>query len=312
MWLAVAYATRSLLPAASTLPVPSSFVTYHAASVLWYAARANRVYMSSAKRVAWTTKTQSQSVLSQDMSVSELCVYAASGVLQFPLYCPSAAMFPFAACCLLGMESTINSNVMLMVQMLALCVALVFDSALLLPLYTTTVALLGFGMMAPRATPIAFLALSLSHAIFAVVGGIVWSQGFGVAVRRSSLHNADVLTACFAAVLCAEARLRAATTVVNVKRRVMWACRAASVGSVCTCVFRVVAERETNTPHVSSTAIALLVLCSVWNWGAHVEWRNAAVFPPRPVAQKLTGLAVSFVLVTVASSFLSLRTLSTK
>ena len=305
MWLAAAYATRSVVPAASTLPVPGSFVAFHVTSAAWYAARADRVCVSGAKQVAWSGERRERVVSAEDMSVSELFLYVASAVLQFPVYCPSAAVFPFAMCCLLGMESTINSNVMLMVQTLALCVSLVFDSALVLPLYSTAVALLGFGAMAPRATPIAFVASSIGHVFFSVLGAVVWAQGVGVQTRRSSLQSADVLTACFAAVLCAEGRIRAAASPVDARKRVMRACRVAAVGSVLTCVFRVVAERETNTPHVATTAIAVLVLCSVWNWSAHTAWGNASAFPPRPL-RATTGLAVSFVFATIASSVTSM------
>ena len=305
MWLAAAYAARALLPAASTLPVPSSLVAYHVVSALWYAARADRVAMSFVGRVAWAKSSGDTVVAAKDMSAWELFFYATSSVLQFPVYCPSAAVFPFVVCCLLGMESAINSNVMLMLQTLALCVSVVFDSALVLPLYTTAVALLGFGALGHRATPIAFGAVVLGHAVFATLGAVVWAQGIGTPLHRSSLRNADVLTACFAAVMCAEARLRVATTAVHGKKRVVWACRVASVGGVLTCVFRIVAERETNTPHVATTAIAVLLLCSVWNWSAHVGWSNVAAFPPRP-AQSATGLGVAFVIATTVSSATSL------
>ena len=175
-----------------------------------------------------------------------------------------------------------------------LVVAIVFDGALLLPLLTTAVALIGFGVSAHRADPGCFLFACIAHLVFAVLGAIAYVQ---VPFDHKSLHLArlDVLSACFCAVLCAEARVRAATSACPTRTRVAWATRAAALGCVPALAFRGLAERSTSASHISTAALACLAACSPWFWHMHLVWRRQRVSPPVVVTGDALMLGVVFV-----------------
>lgn len=298
--LPLAYAIQALSPTASTLPTPESLAAFHLASALWYSARWDAVRCSDTKRAIWSGQSVPKSWMRMSVAVHpnwfQVISCAAGSVLQFPLYNPAAAVFPFVLCCLFGMEVSMNSNVMLFFQTMCLCVAVLFDSAQLLPLYTTAVALTTFGTTARKATSHTFLITIMTHALFFVLAAMALVQTYNNRLPLSFLRQSSV---CLSAVVCAEARIRAAAECSDSRMQVMWASRAACVGSLLTFVFRILAERETNTPHVSTTALFVLVLCAPWNWTAHVPWRkHTASLTP-------SGLAITFVFATTAASIAS-------
>ena len=144
--------------------------------------------------------------------------------MQWPISAPAPQPLPFVACCLLGLETSIGSNVMLLSQTLLLVVAVVFDGALLLPLLTTAVTLIGFGVAAGRADPLCFFLSGVAHLVMALLGAVALVQT-PFAHASPLLSRLDMLSAMFCAVLCAEARVRAATSATPTRQRVLWACR---------------------------------------------------------------------------------------
>lgn len=291
--LAAAYAARSLVPLASPLPTSLSVVAFHATSALWYACRTPRT-LPSKRALAWVRSGVVRSVQPGPASAQTILMFAASSALQWPLSAPSAAALPFVACCLLGLETSIGSNVMLLSQTLLLVVAVVFDGALLLPLLTTAVALIGFGAAAERADPMCFFLACITHLVFALLGAVAWLQVPSVH-KSAALARLDLLSACFCAVLCAEARVRAATSATPTRKRVMWVCRAATLGCVPALAFRGLAEKSTSTPHIATAALACVALCSPWFWSVHRAWRAQRVSPPAVVAGEALMLGVVFV-----------------
>jgi hypothetical protein len=183
---------------------------------------------------------------------------------------------------------------MLLSQTLLLVVAVVFDNALLLPLMTTTASLIGFGVTAARADPVCFFLGGVAHVVLALLGSIVLVQT-STARQSTSVARADALSACFCAVMCAEARVRAATTAVCARQRVMRACRAAVVGCVPALAFRALAEKKTlDTPHIATAALACAAACSPWFWSAHRAWRAQRVSPPEIMNGEALMLALVF------------------
>jgi hypothetical protein len=157
------------------------------------------------------------------------------------------------------------SHIMTCLQCVLCTVAVLFDGALALSFASTTVALFGFGSLSSSADTRTFALTILAHLCaatltFAVFGGH---------------HRSDLCSACFVAVLCAEARVRAATSVCRPRREVMWACRAATAGSVFTLTFRALVLPG----HVSTAALGVCAASAPWYWDAHRAWR--AVFPPQ-------------------------------
>lgn len=222
-------------------------------------------------------------------------MFVASAAMQWPLSAPCAAALPFVACCLLGLETSIGSNVMLLSQTLLLVVAVVFDGALLLPLLTTAVALIGFGVSAERADPLCFLLAVVAHAVFALLGAVALVNA-PLAHAPIAQARADLLSACFCAVLCAEARVRAATSAVCARTRVLWACRAATLGCLPALTFRGLAEKKIiGTPHIATASLACVALCSPWFWNVHRAWRNKRVSPPALLTGEALMLGVVFV-----------------
>ena len=250
--------------------------------------------MSAQSALAWVQNGVVHSVQPNTASLQTRATFVASSVLQWPLLPACAAALPFVACCLLGLETSIGSNVVLWSQTLLLVVAVVFDGALLLPLLTTAVALLGFGVTAERADHMCFFFACICHLLFALLGAVAWTQVPSVH-KSLALARVDVLSACFCAVLCAEARIRAATSAMPTRQRVLWACRAAAVGCVPSLVFRGLAEKSTSTSHIATAALACVALCSPWFWNTHRVWRAQRVSPPVAVAGDALMLGVVFV-----------------
>jgi len=292
--LAAAYATRSLLPLASTLPTLASVVAYHATSAAWYAARSPRI-LSMQRSLTWSRNGVARGVRPGAATVQTKTMFVASTALQWPLSAPSAAALPFVACCLLGLETSIGSNVMLLSQTLLLVVAVVFDGALLLPLLTTAASLIAFGVAAGRADASCFFMGGVAHLVLALLGAAALLQT--PFVRASPLlSRADVLSACFCAVLCAEARVRAATSAAPTRRGVLWACRAATLGCIPSLTFRGLAEKKTmDTPHIATAALACVALCSPWFWGVHRAWGTQRVSPPAILTGEALMLGTVFV-----------------
>lgn len=224
-----------------------------------------------------------------------ILMFVASTAMQWPISAPSAAALPFVACCLLGLETSIGSNVMLLSQTLLLVVAVVFDGALLLPLLTTAVTLIGFGVAAGRADPLCFFLGGVAHLVMALLGAAALVQ---TPYPRASplLARVDMLSAMFCAVMCTEARVRAATSATPTRQRVLWACRAATIGCVPALTFRGLAEKKTmDTPHIATAALACVALCSPWFWNVHRAWRNKRVSPPSLVTGEALMLGIVFV-----------------
>lgn len=297
MWLAVAYAVRAFAPVASTLPSAAALVAFHGVSAVWYAARYDQIALAKSRSIKWHPKTTAERLLPQlTGSCAETVMCAASSVLQFPLSCPCAAAFPFVAFCLLGMESAVGGNVMLLLQSLLIAVAVVFDGALLLPLFSTSISLAGFAVLGPRASVLSFRLTAVGHAILATLAAIVFVQQ-----TRQRYDAADALTAAFAAVMCAEARIRAATNAVDTRKIAIWACRVASAGCVVTLPLRAMAENIASAPHVATIALGAVALLSPWNWNAHSAWNARRADPPKLAPSDISGLGVAFVVLMLAS-----------
>lgn len=292
--LAAAYLIRSLVPLASTLPTSVSVVSFHATSALWYAVRAPRVAASGRRSLAWVTDDGVRSVRSGSASTKTLVMFVSSSVLQWPVSAPSAAAFPFVACCTLGLETSIGSNVVLLSQTLCLVVAIVFDGALLLPLLTTTLAFVGFGVAAERADPMCFGMAGVGHLVFALLGMMAWVQIPSVH-RSHGLARLDVLSAVLCAVLCAEARVRASTSAVCTRKQVIVASRMAALGCLPALAFRGLAEKSTSTPHIATVALGCVAACSPWSWNVHRAWRAQRVSPPEMMKGEALMLGVVFV-----------------
>lgn len=292
--LAAAYATRSILPLASPLPTSLSVVAFHATSAVWYAARSPRIF-SLRRSLTWSRNGTAHGARPGAATAQTILMFVASTAMQWPLSAPCAAALPFVACCLLGLETSIGSNVMLLSQTLLLVVAVVFDGALLLPLLTTAVALIGFGVAAGRADPLCFLLAAVAHMVFALLGAVALVNAPS-AHASVSQARVDLLSACFCAVLCAEARVRAATSATPTRQRVLWACRAATLGCVPALTFRGLAEKKIiGTPHIATAALACVALCSPWFWHVHRAWRNKRVSPPALITGEALMLGVVFV-----------------
>ena len=292
--LAAAYLSRSLVPLASTLPTSVSLVSFHATSALWYTVRAPRIAATGQRCLAWISGDQVHSVKSQAASFKMLVMFVSSSVLQWPVSAPSAAAFPFVACCTLGLETSIGSNVVLLSQTLCLVVAIVFDGAILLPLLTTALALVGFGVSAERADPACFAMACAGHLVFALLGMMAWVQIPSVH-KSYGLARLDVLSAMFCAVLCAEARVRAATSAVCTRKQVIVASRAAALGCVPALAFRGLAEKSTSTPHIGTVALGCVAACSPWFWNVHRAWRAQRTSPPEMMKGEALMLGVVFV-----------------
>lgn len=291
--LAAAYATRSLVPLASPLPTSLSVVTFHTTSAVWYAARAPRI-LSVQRSLTWSRNGVAHGVHPAGATAQTVLVFVASTALQWPISSPSAAATPFVACCLLGLETSIGSNVMLLSQTLLLVIAVVFDGALLLPLLTTAVALIGFGVAAARANPLCFFLGGVVHLVMALLGATALVQT-PFAHASPLLARVDMLSAMFCAVLCAEARVRAATSATPARKRALWSCRAATLGCLPALTFRGLAEKSTSTPHIATSAMACVALCSPWFWNVHRAWRNKRVSPPALLTGEALMLGVVFV-----------------
>lgn len=300
--LATAYLARSAVPFASALPSILSVVAYHCTSALWYAARAPRILQSQRvltwspirSPVQWKRSSTTRVVRASAASALTTVAWVASTAFQWPLSCPCASALPFVACCVLGLERSIGSNVMLLFQTLLLVVAVVFDNALLLPFMTTTASLIGFGVTASRADPVCFFLGGVAHVVLALLGSIALVQT-STSRQSMTVARADALSACFCAVMCAEARVRAATTVVCARQRVMWACRAAVVGCVPALAFRGLAEKKMlETPHIATAALACAAACSPWFWNVHRAWRTQHISPPQIMNGEALMLAVVF------------------
>lgn len=291
--LAAAYLARAVVPLASTLPTSASVVAFHATSAVWYASRSPRIFLLR-RSLTWSRNGMAHGVQPVLASTQTLALFAASSALQWPLSAPCAAALPFVACCLLGLETSIGSNVMLLSQTLLLVVAVVFDGAVLLPMLTTAVALIGFGAFAERADPLCFFLAGVAHLVFALLGAVAWLHVPSVH-KSAALARLDVLSACFCAVLCAEARVRAATSAAPTRKKVLWSCRAAALGCIPALAFRGLAETSTSTSHIATTALACVALCSPWFWHVHRAWHNKRVSPPALITGEALMLGVVFV-----------------
>ena len=274
-WLAAAYLASAVVPSSRTLPTPAAFAAFHAASAVWYACRWGRVQGTARKRVGWV---RGGVRAARPRHCGRHLAFVVSSLAQFPLHNPSAALFPFVVAAVLGLPRTVSGHGMMWLQCVLVTVAVLFDGAVAVALGGTALALFGFGSLSACADARAFAATTLAHLCAAIlaVGVFGWQ------------HTPDLCAVCLTAVLCAEARVRAATSVCRPRRRVMWACRAAAAGSVCTLAFRALAMPR----HVSTTALGVCVLCAPWFWDAHDGWRRRAVFPPRPPPLRVWGVTL--------------------
>ena len=313
-WLAGAYAASAVVPAdLGGVPAGAALAHFHLCSAAWYACRWRQVRLSGRKGVQWYSAAADDDddddddddaddavVVPAPLSRAQLALCAGSAVLQYPLFNPAAAAAPFVLSCLLGVPAT--SNVLLLVQGLALCAALLFEGSLLLPLGATVAALAGFGETAARATPRAFAWTTAAHCACgaAAVALHAWKPTPPGAAAPQGARLAQPLSAALGAVLCAEARVRAATRPGDPRAQVVWACRAAALGSACTLTFRVVAAvsgraASNAASHVASAGLAALVLCAPWQWQMHAAWRR------RGERQVLRGTPTAVALVTAAA-----------
>ena len=307
-WLAGAYAASAVVPAdLGGVPAGAALAHFHLCSAAWYVCRWRQVRLSGRKGVQWSSAADDDDdavVVPAPLSRAQLALCAGSAVLQYPLFNPAAAAAPFVLSCLLGMPAT--SNVLLLVQGLALSAALLFEGSLLLPLGATVAALAGFGETGARATPRAFAWTTAAHCACgaAAVALHAWKPTPPGAAAPQGARLAQPLSAALGAVLCAEARVRAATRPGDPRAQVMWACRAAALGSACTLTFRVVAAvsgraasnaADHAASHVASAGLAALVLCAPWQWQMHAAWRR------RGERQVLRGTPTAVALVTAAA-----------
>lgn len=290
-WLVAAYAIRALLPLAPTgVPDAAFLANFHASSAVWYACRWRQIRLAGRKGVYWSEATK-DIIVPARLTRAQLGAIVLSAVMQCPLYNPAAAAAPFLLSCLMGIPAT--SNVMLLSQAFALCTALLFEGTLLLPIVSTLVALAGYGELGSRGTPRTFAWAAVAHCITAA--GALGLRALSSPTLYANGFAARMFTATFLAILCAEARVRAATELCSPPQHVMWVCRAATLGSMSTLTFRVLCARSGQpVSHVATGALTVLVLLSPWQWQLHGDWRRrgeSSLLRPTPTAVSLIAAA---------------------
>ena len=289
--LAWAYACRALVPELSHVgaaPSLGGLAAFHATSALWYACRWSAVARTDLKGVTWVERSEGARslVAGAPLSRAETALAVTSAALQYPVYNPAAAAAPFLLHTALGLPTT--SNVLLAVEVMAFCAALLFESSLLLPLCATGAAFYGYGTVGARATPRAFGYGVLAHLALGTASGALFLVRGGGDGDRLAL-----LSASASAVLCAEARVRAAASLGDARRQVVWACRTATLCSVATLAFRACAWTATPGNHIATAGLGVLAACAPWHWQLDAAWRRRTTVPWRPSCTNIPPRAVA-------------------
>lgn len=265
--LAAAYLVRSAVPSAAPLPSALSALVFHGASLGWFCLRASRLRYTSGRWVRGADGFRLNA--SREASWEQPIAFAVGSLLQFPLYPPCVS--PFALCALLGLETAVGSNVVMLFQTVCLGLAVLFQPVLLLPLAATSAALASFGATAHRAGRRAFNFAMVGHGAFAAVAALAWMHRGGPK-PPSTTAAASVWGAALSAVLCAEARVRASLCTDSPTNAVAWACRAAALGCLVTLPVRFAREVWEEKNHAATSALALAALCAPWFWDFHKVW----------------------------------------
>ena len=284
--LAAAYAVQSVVPRFE--PTASAALSFHLTSSVWYALYETR----SSER--WLRGVGGFRLAALPPSTGVRALFVLGSALQYPVYAPCAT--PFTLCAMLGLESSVGSNVVMLFMAVCLGLSVAFEPSLLLPLATTAVSLVSFGSTAHRADAAAHRAAAAAHALFAVVALVA-------VVRSDGVRPVDVSSSALAAVFCAEARLSAGERVGSPTRAVDVACQAAAVGSLLLALpMRLARELAHGGSHTATLALAAAALCAPWFWGFHQAWDAAR---PHPDVITLHPLGISLALVLLMCFFAS-------